>query len=436
VTLVAVACVLVSVSFRLYDADAWQHLAFGRALWSRHAIPVTQTFIWPDLGARLVNPSWGFSALIWPFWSLGGITGLFVWRWLTTLATFALLWLTARRLGARGFTSLFVMVVCALVYRQRSQIRPETIASVWFATTVWLLEGRRQAVRIGGAGEDRSAWLVAVAWAWANSHLSYYLGFLVLGIHLLDAHLSPRVPGAHPVRRLWWIALAMLAASFVNPYGWRALARPFEFALFLRDEPLMRSISELKPVDWSIQRANGLPLLLIGWPLLALGRWRRQGIDRVELLMCAAFTALGLSSGRFIAGYALAAAPYLARDLDQRLAAIPRLHLAPWPRALVASAACIAACWTEWSRFQGPIGIGFDLRHTPQYACDFIAHHGIRGRGFNHFYLGGTMIYHFWPDPDRLPFVDIHPEERPRDVRDMYYQALASPQGWAALDRS
>src|SRR5262245_29239727 len=84
VALVATACVLVSASFRLYDADAWQHLAFGRALWTRHAIPVTQIFVWPDLGIPLVNPSWGFSALLWPFWSLGGIPGLFAWRWLTT----------------------------------------------------------------------------------------------------------------------------------------------------------------------------------------------------------------------------------------------------------------------------------------------------------------------------------------------------------------
>jgi len=442
VALVAAACVLVSVSFQLYDADAWQHLAFGRALWTQHAIPMRQIFVWPDLGIPLVNPSWGFSALVWPFWSRGGVPGLFVWRWLTTLAIFGLLWSTARRLGARGFTTLFVLVVCALIYRQRSQIRPETLASVWFALTVWLLEGRRRALRAGEAAADRTPWLIAVALAWANSHISYYLGFLVLAIHWIDAAIVARTSRgtfeAGAPRRLAAIGLAMAAVSFLNPYGWHSLARPFEFVLSLRHEPLMRSISELKPVDWSIQRANGLPAIMVLWPTLALFRAWRRGPDRVELLMCAAFTALGLSSARFVAGYALAAAPYLARDLSEALRAgaaraMP-LRLPAWPRAVVASVACVAVGWTEWTHFQGPIGIGFDLRHTPSYACDFMKAHDVRGHGFNHFYLGGTMIFRFWPDTGRLPFVDIHPEDWPKQRRDAYYRAISSPEGWAALD--
>ena len=31
--LVAFACILVSVSFRLYEYDMWEHLTYGRALW-------------------------------------------------------------------------------------------------------------------------------------------------------------------------------------------------------------------------------------------------------------------------------------------------------------------------------------------------------------------------------------------------------------------
>src|SRR5207245_1547337 len=136
---------------------AWQHLVFGKAIWSLHRIPRTQIFTWPDFGAPLVNPSWGFSAVLWPFWSVGHVAGLFVWRWATTLIAFFLLWRTSRRLGAAGFGSLFVIVACALIYRQRSQIRPESLASVWFALTIWLLETRRQ------GGPDRTPWLIAVA---------------------------------------------------------------------------------------------------------------------------------------------------------------------------------------------------------------------------------------------------------------------------------
>ncbi|MEK7824693.1 MAG: hypothetical protein AAB290_06600 [Candidatus Eisenbacteria bacterium] len=429
-TLVAVACVLVSVSFHLYDADAWQNLAFGKAIWTLGKIPHTQIFTWPNFGAPLVNPSWGFTALVWPFWSVGGVTGLFVWRWLTTLIVFAVLWITARRLGAVGLTPLWALVVCALIYRQRSQIRPETLASVWFALTLWLLEVRRQ------GGPDRSVWLIAVAWAWANSHISYYVGFLLLGIHLLDGLIGRGSAGAPSTRRLWLVALAMAVVSFANPYGWQTLARPFQYLLVWRHEPMWRVISEIKPVDWRINLANGLPVVMAGWPLLALWRWRRRGVDRVELLMCGAFTVLGLSSSRFIATYALAAAPYLARDLDALVRTWPRPSglARPWHRAALVSALCIAVGWREWTRYQGPIGVAFDLRHTPKHACDFMAAHGVRGRGFNHFYLGGSQMWHFWPDRERLPFMSGSPEDSSPEIRDLYYRAISSPEGWRDLD--
>lgn len=439
--LVAAICVLVSVSFQLYDADAWQNLAFGRAIWTLGKIPHTQIFTWPNFGAPLVNPSWGFTALVWPFWSVGGVAGLFVWRWLTTLLVFAMLWLLVRRLGAVGLTPLWVLVVCALVYRQRSQIRPETLASVWLTLTLWLLEVRRQ------GGPDRSPWLIVVACAWVNSHISYYLGFLILGIHLLNDMFEAHRAGAPGPRRLWLVGLSMVGISFVNPYGWQALARPFEYLLVWRNEPMWRVISEIKPLDWRINLANGLPVVMAGWPLLALWRWRRRGLDRVELMICVTFTALGLASSRFIATYVVAAAPYLARDLDERVRAWPRPALLTriWPRAALVSALCVAVGWREWTHYQGPIGVAFDLRHTPQHACDFMASHGVRGRGFNHFYLGGAQMWRFWPERERLPFMDIH-QTGTREDRALLAAATADPTAyvrlmaahrfdWALLDR-
>ena len=72
---------LLAVTFRLWDTDFWQHLAVGRAIWTLHGVPTTQLWRWPSYGAPDVNESWGFSLLIWPFWQLGGVYGLFAWRW-------------------------------------------------------------------------------------------------------------------------------------------------------------------------------------------------------------------------------------------------------------------------------------------------------------------------------------------------------------------
>src|SRR5262249_44704272 len=158
--------------------DFWQHLAVGRSLWASHAIPHTQVWTWPTWGTPDVLPSWLFRALLWPFWQAGGLVGLFAWRWLTTLTAFAFVFAAARRMGARGLSPLLVLVCCGLTYRQRSQVRPETLAAVLFAITLWLLEARRHAAAAAAPGPDRTWALVGVALVWANAHISYLLLFI------------------------------------------------------------------------------------------------------------------------------------------------------------------------------------------------------------------------------------------------------------------
>jgi len=159
---VAATLVLLAVTYRIDDPDLWQHLTVGRAIWAAHAVPATNVWTWPGYGQPYLVPSWLFRVLLWPFWAAGGLWGLAAWRWITTLAAFALLWRASVRAGARGLVPLLVMVACALVFRQRSQLRPDTLVAVLLALELWLLESRR------GGGRVHVAWLVVLGWAWAN----------------------------------------------------------------------------------------------------------------------------------------------------------------------------------------------------------------------------------------------------------------------------
>ncbi len=493
--LVAAACIVVSVSYRIYDPDIWQNLVVGKAIWQLHQVPTTQLWSWPSYGAPDVKWTWGFSALAWPVWERAGVGGLFAWRWGTTLLAFGLLWAAARRMGAKGFLPLVVMVVCSLVWRARSQVRPETLAAVLLAAQVWILETRRQ------GGKDRTPWLIPVAWAWANVHNTWFLGFGLIGIHLLHDLVTGRrgggalrrgpgppaaqgagagsrgvLPGAGAPPgsagalggrwRLAWVGLAALAISFANPYGWRALWQPFDFYLHHRNEPIFKTIGELGPVEWSIYWRKGLPLLVAGWPLLVLWRARRRGLDLVELLCCASFTAIALPAQRFLGLYALVAAPYVSRDLAEWVACHGATWRVAWPgrargearaprgtqappearvlrpsrvplavRAGLTSLACVGAGWAEWARPEMPLGIGFLWNKYPVAACDFMEAHGVRGRGFNQFGFAGYQLYRFWPDRSRLPFIDIHQSGTKTD-RYTYAWVQQSAEAWRTLDRS
>ena len=319
-----------------------------------------------------------------------------------------------------------VLVVCALIYRQRSQVRPEMLAGILLALEIGLFEaGRRE-------GRVRILPLIAIAWGWANLHLTYYLGLLVLGIYALDAARARRAEA----RGLGLALLGGIAISFANPFGARALWEPFDFALFHRDEPIYRSIGELRPLNWRFQATNGLLVLLPLWPLLAAWRARRRGLDLAEAALLVTFSALTIAAQRMAGFYALVAAPFVARDLGEWWAARSRFAAiaAPWRRAAVTIAMCVTLPIAEWRRPEYPLGLDYDWRAVPVAACDFMAGHEISGRGFNPFHYGGYLLWRFWPDRERLPFMDIH-QTGTREDRDLANAALLSHPAYLALMR-
>src|SRR5207249_4570992 len=78
---------------------------------------------------------------------------------------------------------------------------------------------------------------------------------------------------------------------------------------------------------------------------------------------------------------------------------------------------------------------GFDVQwgRLPSRTCDFMEAHGVRGHGFNAFELGGWLLFRFWPDTTRLPFIDIHQAGTDQDLND-YLAMMSDPQIWRALD--
>lgn len=429
---VAALCLIVTLSYKLGDPDIWQHLAVGRAIWTLGRVPLEHLWTWPTYGQPAVTPSWLYRALLWPFWAAGGVVGAFALRWLLALAAFAVDWATARRLGARGIAALGVLVACSLSYRARSQLRPEMLVAILLALELWLLERRR-------AEGDRLpilAVLVMVAWAWANTHLSYFMGLALIAIHVVIAP----APGRSWLRARLPLAATLAAAaaiSFANPFGARALLEPFQFWTTWRHESIYATLPELQSffAVWRVRLATGLPLLLPLWPAMIVWRPRGRRFDPAEALTCAMFTGLTLFAQRFAAVYAVAAAPYVARDLGAWLGAWtwPARVASPAARAALVSGACVLACVPSWLDPRYPFGIDFDWPSVPVAACDAIARDGIRGRIFNPHYFGGYILWRFWPERDRLPFMDIHGTGTPED-RDLTGFALGEPRAWAELD--
>jgi hypothetical protein len=96
---------------------------------------------------------------------------------------------------------------------------------------------------------------------------------------------------------------------------------------------------------------------------------------------------------------------------------------------------CVGLCVPEWLTTDVRPGFGMDWKLYPVRACDFVEAQGVRGRSFNTFSLGGYMLWRFWPDRTRLPFVDIHPEEATPEKRHDYVYAAYDLASWQASQR-
>src|SRR5262249_34336522 len=130
------------------------------------------------------------------------------------------------------------------------------------------------------------------------------------------------------------------------------------------------------------------------------------------------------------------AAPYLARDLNEWLAArsAPAWARTPAAQAGVAAVAMLAWSGLESTREAFTLGIGLEPTSIPQAACDFIEKQGVRGRCFNYFDQGGYLLWPFWPQRARFPFMPTIPEIAPPAMRLAYQRASMLQADWRTLD--
>jgi len=419
IALAAIVVVLLA-SYRINDYDVWQHLLVGKVVWQTHAAPTTHLWTWPSHGQPDLNSSWGFEALLYGFYRVAGVPGLFVWRWWTTLAAFALALMAARTLRARGPATVVVCVIAMIAARDRMEPRPETLTAVLLAAFVWILERRRQ-----GQG-NATVWLPALSLVWANVHLSWFFGPALVALHALAAKRGTRA-------RLWAVAAACVAVSFLNPFGWRALWEPFDFYLHRSHELLYRAVLELTPPEITEWRELA-PLALLLWPLLALRRLLRGRWDPVEVTLLVVTSFLAWRARRFLGVYVVVMAPYAARDAEEWLAASPA-RLRAWAAgrggSLAAAGLCVALALPTLTRSEAPLGIGINAHVRYDGVCDFIERHDVRGRMFNQYETGGYLLWRLWPD--RLPFTDVHQAGMPADM-DVYIRATAFEPYWRQLE--
>jgi len=427
--------VLTALPFaRGVDNDFWWHLRTGRLI-LESGIPRHDPFSWTAAGKPWVVHEWLSEAIIYAVQSAFGYVANMVLFIAVSIASIAVSYALARRLGAGTKPLVGLMIVASLTFTIFITPRPQIFTWLFFSIYLYVLARHYEGDRV-------ALWPLPVIMAfWVNMHLGFYFGLMLVACWIaalcFDAvrrRLAPTGLRASDVklRRPMLIAAACVLATFANPSGPAILLYPLRYVF---DSQVTNArVAEWQHPDitstlhWSIYlTAVLLSLVLISRtrprPFLALVSIAVIALS-MQAVRNAPFAALVLLP---VAGSALAArwpAASAARDSAVR---VP-LGAAT---AMVAAIALIVGPVSLLIAGQGVSFIAPSQHGYPAAGAEYVRAHFAGQRMFNDYNSGGYLIYKLYPD---VPvFVDGRTDFYGNDLLKDYFHIDRAQPGWDEL---
>jgi hypothetical protein len=278
----------------IVDNSTFVHLRTGIDMVAGAGIPRSDPYSLTARGTRWVVQSWLPEWLYGVADKVGGLVWLVI---LQGVLMGLLAWLIARL--ARAGTPLRTLAAAGMAVGVGFAWwapRPLLFGLVAMALTVTIVERRAN-----------PWWLVPVVWFWVQSHGSFPLGVLWLGLVFLGTWMDRRKWPADLVR--YGVAFGVgLVVACINPLGPRLLT----FALTVGDKrEVFRQVVEWRSPDFQSPRGLFTLVFIVG-AVVVLARNRPRWY---HLLPVAAFLGMGLLALRNLAVLAIVLAPALGATL-------------------------------------------------------------------------------------------------------------------------
>jgi hypothetical protein len=275
---------------RLSDNSFLTHLATGRLILADGSIPTTDPYTFTANGEPWVVQSWLASLLYASAERLGGADGVRILVAVLTVALVAAIWALTR--PADGIVARFGLGAVAVgIGALAWGPRPLMFGLVFLAASVLVVE-RRIAPWV----------LVPIFWCWVNTHGSFPLGLLVIGLLAAGRRLDGESPRTE-LQALAWAAGGTVIGA-LNPLGPTLLTFPLR--LFERQDQFQYIIEWQSPDFSSALARTFLVQVLVAVLLLARRpSWRAS-------LPLVVFAALALTASRNIAVASIVLLPGMA----------------------------------------------------------------------------------------------------------------------------
>src|SRR5271166_450784 len=366
------------------DPDVWWHLRTGEWMLQYGAVPHTEPFSIFGAGKPWVAYSWLFELLIFQLYRWLGLVGLVVYSAGMVASIAAVLHRLIRRLQTDFTLAVLLTGVAAFSIYRLYTPRPWLFSILFFSLELDILMQARK------TGKMRELlWLPVVFALWANVHIQFIDGLVLLAIALAESILASKRAGAQTrlrPGRMSAIAGACVLATLVNPYGWKIYPVAYDLAGQVGD---LRQLTEIQAMQFR-GPDNWCVLLLVLGAVGVLARARRLVFFEVALL--AFGIVVSFRSERDVWMVVIAASAILAAGLTGN--SENRLQV----KAIYAPVVAAATCLILWLGFRvldvDNARLSARLAEDmPVRAVEVVKAKGWSGPLYNDYNWGGYLIW-------------------------------------------
>ncbi len=433
---------------KIFTSDFGTHIAIGREIVQTRTIAEKEFLNYPSLGRYNPNGEWGFQAILYLVFSVGGFYGVSFLCWAVVFAIFLMLHRGAVLRGAHPLLTVLAIFAFSGFLRIRIQPRPEIFTYFFIALTIFLFSEY-----FFGTRKKLIYLFPPAVLVWANSHPTYLMAFLLCGAFVADrlAHAIWRKEFRWETLKAWiftpvLVGLAGLILCGLNPHGYNAILTPLH--LLARGtggggggSSILMSISELTPVKGTgffvyykaaavfavvslLLGVTGRRIYLLDLFLFAIafkGAWDSARAVSMMGLFLSQGTALHLTgffsrlpewfSAPIVKKAKLSPKEKQRRKEKAPLRETPVLERRrrPLGQVVIASLAVFAmiafgGTTLVFSFSQLEYGIGMTEHKFSFPAAEFLRKNPVPGKMFNFFDIGGFLDWKLYPQA--LTFID------------------------------
>jgi hypothetical protein len=320
------------------DPDIGWHLRNAQYLLQHHAFIRYDMYSFTTQGKPWMDHEWLAELPFYVGWHWFGARGIFIVTYAAMvtviLGIFALATLQSRNVKA-AFLVSFVAIAFASV-----SFGPRTLLFGWVFLVAEL------AILYRFDRHPKFIWILPPLFlCWVNTHGSWLIGLVLFLLFILSGCVEGNWGSieatrwtAPQARKLAAVSVLSVLALFVNPYGWRLAAYPFNMAFHQKLN--IANVVEWRTLDFHSPRGKIVLVLLAVSIVLQLVRRKRWKLYEVAFLLLAMYASFTYTRFLFLAAILLV--PFLAKDLHESLPAYRPERDKPWLNAAIILACLLA----------------------------------------------------------------------------------------------